>query len=570
MKTVVLSLTVLALTLLQGCASNHSLPFAGVNEAAPLEATYFDVEIPTHDGKTLTATVYQPALEAGESAPLVVQTHGFGGFRSPRPMSIYGQLIVSGEAGLAAWRAGYWMISYDQRGFGDSDGQVHLMDPDFEVADLSDVIDWAQDNLPRLERDGPQDPVVGTVGESYGGAVQILASMRDPRIDAIVPIATWYNLEESIAPQKTVRSAWGSFLASFGTFSSGFDFDMFYQDQYLALFGGSMNSAVATDLARRSPATYCDAGQTVQADALFMQGFRDSLFAVNQGYHNWQCARRSGHEARLIGLRDGHILPWPMQLWSGLPMFNTQPTVHCGDRQMATRQLVVAWFDRTLRGQRERLAQWPELCVTFDDDSGEAVTELPTGGHTLPIRPSQVKLVQSGLFESILAPLDSLWSLFVPAGDPLPAEQQENSGGWLRPTFIPLLETDRAKRVVGIPVLDLDLETTTSAHDGAVFVALGIQHSGQVGFEVLGEQYVPLVGDGHYHLDMPAVADRLRPGDTLGLVAQGFTGQFFLSAEGFFSSATLKGQVQVPVHPVPQEAALATSNRRCCAGLSEK
>ena len=39
--------------------------------------------------KKLAATVYQPELQAGENAPLIIATHGFGGFRAKRPMSIY-------------------------------------------------------------------------------------------------------------------------------------------------------------------------------------------------------------------------------------------------------------------------------------------------------------------------------------------------------------------------------------------------------------------------------------------------------------------------------------------------
>ena len=186
--------------------------------------------------------MYQPALAPGETTPLIIHTHGFGGFRADRPLSIYGKLVLSGEAAIAAWHAGYWVISYDQRGFGDSGGDVHLMDPDYEVRDFSDVIDWAQAHLPRLAG-APDDPLIGAVGESYGGGVQILDSFRDPRIDAIVPIAAWYDLGMRWRPTGAVKSAWGVTLVGLGGIGSGFDFGMALQSDYLDLVGGTLNES---------------------------------------------------------------------------------------------------------------------------------------------------------------------------------------------------------------------------------------------------------------------------------------------------------------------------------------
>ena len=37
------------------------------------------------------------------------------------------------------------------------------------------------------------------IGESYGGGAQILGSIHDERLAALVPIATWYDLADGFA-----------------------------------------------------------------------------------------------------------------------------------------------------------------------------------------------------------------------------------------------------------------------------------------------------------------------------------------------------------------------------------
>src|SRR5690606_35256835 len=94
------------------------------------------------------------------------------------------------------------------RGHGDSEGINRLMDADHEVRDVSTVLDWAQTNLKRITVDGSGDPLVGMIGESYGGGAMLLASAEDSRIDALVPITTWNNIAYSLAPNQVPKSGW--------------------------------------------------------------------------------------------------------------------------------------------------------------------------------------------------------------------------------------------------------------------------------------------------------------------------------------------------------------------------
>lgn len=512
----------------------------------PLAATHYDVVIPTHDGLELTATVFQPALPQSGDSPVIIHAHGFGAFRADGPISVYGQLIISGEAIVEAWERGYWVVSYDARGFGSSDGEVRLLDPEYEVRDISSIINWIETSLPRVTRNTDGKPMIGMIGESYGGGASILGSIMDSRIDAIVPITTWYDLSSAFAPNGLVKSHWAFMLFSFGNLNSFFDFDIMFEDAYLDLFGGYMNDTVAQDMRIRSPSYYCDQGKAVQADALFIQGFSDVLFDMNQGNDNWQCARKAGRDARLLAIMDGHKAMWPVQSWTGMPLYNTQPNITCDGTTLNLNDAIVRWFDEKLKQQPGAAADIPELCAATSEETGNLLTALPKGSIHLKVPPSEVNLVQSGMFEVIMSPLDYVASAFLFDDTPDPVEEQGMRGGFLRLGFIPLKVIEEASPLIGFPRINLHMDTTDSDHDGVLFVGLGVRHADSFQVNVISEQYLPLTGDGDYSQVMPGISVMLEAGDTVGLVLQGFTGQYFWNPEGWFSSASVQGEIWLP------------------------
>lgn len=529
--------------LLTACATvDISKQYPDPQEA--FSETYYHVWIPSHDGVRLKATVYQPALKPGETAPVIVSTHGFGTFRMPRPLSIYGTMVITGQASLAAWHAGYWVVSYDQRGFGDSEGDVMLMSPEHEVRDVSAIIDWVEKSLPRVRKHPDGDLAIGMIGESYGGGAQLMASFRDPRLKALVPITTWHDLASALAPNGHVKSYWNAILMGAGTVSSGFDFGMAFGDNYLAMFSGDMNDGAHQDLARRSPSHHCDKGEYPQADMLLLQGIRDTVFTLNHGYRNFQCAREGGRDARLIGIRDGHVLPWPTQSL-GMPFYTTQDTVVCDDKTFNTADMIVQWYDLKLKGIPEP-DPIPELCVTLSPEDGLIQQELMAGNHTLTVKPVSLALTQTGLYEYVFRPMEWLAGLVLPARMPREAERQPVTGGRFRPLFLPLDVMHETRRLVGIPYADLNLTTSAPDKDAVVLAALGVRRAGTPLVKIISEQFIPLKGDGEHQLELPAVAIELERGDTLGLVLQGYSGQYFFNQRGRFRSAEVSGHLKVP------------------------
>ena len=110
---VIIALAVLS-SLLSACST---VPTTGpdfltnpLTRSAAIKKDYYDVNIKTHDGHLLRATIFQPALKAHETAPLIIHGHGFGIFRISSPISIYGLAIFSGQAAIKAWNQGYWVL----------------------------------------------------------------------------------------------------------------------------------------------------------------------------------------------------------------------------------------------------------------------------------------------------------------------------------------------------------------------------------------------------------------------------------------------------------------------------
>ncbi|MFF0552871.1 alpha/beta fold hydrolase [Streptomyces sp. NPDC004311] len=153
-------------------------------------------------------TSYFTADGAGGGAakrPAVLLGHGFGGSKED----------VRAQAERLA-RDGYAVLTWSARGFGRSGGKIGLNDPEHEVKDVSRLVDWLAAR-PEVRLDGAGDPRVGVAGASYGGAIALLAAGHDPRVDAIAPQITYWNLADSLFPGGVFKKLWSGIFFTTGS-----------------------------------------------------------------------------------------------------------------------------------------------------------------------------------------------------------------------------------------------------------------------------------------------------------------------------------------------------------------
>ncbi len=276
-----------------GCIS--SVPDPGTSE--PVEICY---------------TLFQPAgATADRRVPLIMHSHGWGGSRNQDPAAFDRFLD-----------AGYGVLSYDQRGFGESGGQAYVENPRVEGHDVRGLIRLvAQQRWVR--KDGPGDPRLGAIGGSYGGGYQFLGAFESLRLkgtpvfDALAPEITWNDLNRSLAPEGVVRSEWALALSA-----AAVPNDSLPQQVYKALVEGAATGEwpdgsvpggenLVEFFKRNGPHWHVEHGRRLDIPVLMGQGATDSLFNLQQGLTNWRTALtdRARRNSIFVGYNGGHVLP---------------------------------------------------------------------------------------------------------------------------------------------------------------------------------------------------------------------------------------------------------------------
>lgn len=116
----------------------------------------------------IVITLQKPGGE--DKKPVIVLCHGFCGIREIL-LPAFAQAFA--EAGFAA-------ITFDYRGFGDSDGERGRLVPAMQIADILTVVRWAQQQ-PALDAQR-----IGLWGTSFGGCHVFGAAAQMPEIKCLV------------------------------------------------------------------------------------------------------------------------------------------------------------------------------------------------------------------------------------------------------------------------------------------------------------------------------------------------------------------------------------------------
>ncbi|MFG2308549.1 alpha/beta fold hydrolase [Streptomyces sp. NPDC048566] len=235
-------------------------------------------------------TSYFTAGPADRRRPAVLLAHGFGGSKED----------VRGEAEKLA-RDGYAVLTWSARGFGRSTGKIGLNDARGEVADASRLVDWlAKRPEVRLDRSG--DPRVGMAGASYGGAVSLLTAAHDPRIDAIAPSITYWNLADALFPNGVFKKVWAGLFINSGGGCERFEARLCAMYDRVAESGKP--DAEAVDLLReRSPEAVAS---HITVPTLISQGQTDSLFPLGQADAMQKALRANGAPVKVDWIAGGH------------------------------------------------------------------------------------------------------------------------------------------------------------------------------------------------------------------------------------------------------------------------
>ncbi|WP_371765595.1 alpha/beta hydrolase [Massilia sp.] len=543
------------------------LDLVAINQLSPGQsASRFDGTTISSDGTTIAFTVYVPEISDGNSAPLLIQSHGWGSKRTKNldttsyedaaevSLQAAKLALVSGIQGGKGQTRGWYVISYDERGFGDSGGQSNIMDPEKEGQDLKAVIDWAEANLKKLayrkNKVGVLDPVIGTVGSSYGGGFQTIGAAVDPRIDAITPTATWYDLRYStLSHPKSEALA----LLTAAATAGGIVAPNYYSSMVAATTLNAVNSDFSEALYLHSPSAYCENNSPVmhvpQVPALVIQASSDFLFNLNEGFWNFECLRKSNSKSKFIGVRFGHpdVFRNP-----NLPKV-TEENISCDGKSISLARLIFSFLSQNLIDSRLTAAysadylNVPDVVSVLDDGNsamgskGESVEgkcfvddKLASGQNSVQVfKRGGTTFSANSVISGLVVGLPAVLSGVNTSSTDLSALSAIGIGYLGTPDSAKVVTLAPASNIgqsiFGVPKVQLRISSDTllpSAEPPIVFIGL-VRRTASGSQELIHNQVWPVRGYGDHDVDLPGVSFALHSSDQVGLAVFGFHPQYF-------------------------------------------
>lgn len=139
------------------------------------------------EGSKLSAHLYYPEdYQEGKNLPAIILCHGFAGIKE--------FLLPDYAQAFAA--AGYIALTFDYRGFGESEGVRGRLVPAEQVVDIRNAVTFME-TLPEVDPDR-----IALWGSSFGGANAITTAAIDRRIRCLVAQLTFGSGERMILGDK--------------------------------------------------------------------------------------------------------------------------------------------------------------------------------------------------------------------------------------------------------------------------------------------------------------------------------------------------------------------------------
>lgn len=274
-----------------------------VGELVPVGAPVAFTTMVTSFDLVQISTNFFPAsgLLAGQTASTVLNGPGLGtaGNIDPASETVVGDLVP----GLVPLReAGYNVVTWDPRGEFASGGVLQLDNPFFEGRDVQAILDWVA-TRPETLLDGPGDPVVGMVGGSYGGGIQLVVAGIDDRIEAIVPVIAWNSLNEALYPSEAFKTGWSTLLGLALLEAEARINSEIYPAIIQGDLLGFLNETQQAILASSGPTVLVS---SITAPTLLIQGTADGLFTLAQAVTNALLLEAAGTPVEMIWACGGH------------------------------------------------------------------------------------------------------------------------------------------------------------------------------------------------------------------------------------------------------------------------
>jgi pimeloyl-ACP methyl ester carboxylesterase len=278
------------------------------------EGTVSNGTVSSADGTLVHYSLFKPnGASPTSKVPMIFHSHGWGGSRNTTVASVNDWLAD-----------GFGVLSFDQRGHGESTDVATVEDPAREGADVSALINFVA-SLDWVQLDAPGDPVLGAIGGSYGGGYQTIGALSDlqrlghQRFNAIAPEITWFDLPDSLGPQLVPRTLWTTLLYAVAPAHA----DYIDQGEAIGLATATFPDGtlpVGPNLKQifyeHSPKWFSDHHYHLDIPVLFGQGITDNLFNLNQGIHNYQEVLTANARSKsiFVGYNSGHVLPEALPL----------------------------------------------------------------------------------------------------------------------------------------------------------------------------------------------------------------------------------------------------------------
>ncbi|HVL89790.1 MAG TPA: CocE/NonD family hydrolase [Actinomycetota bacterium] len=325
------------------------------------------------DGVALDVSLYTPLAPAPPGGfPLIVRQHGGGSSKDSEYDVRYALKAVHTNR--------FAVLMYSHRGHGGSGGVFDFFG-ERSAADVSELLDWVADTVPRIDVSR-----TGMWGYSQGGALSLMPAMTDPRIKVVAAGNTFDDLNHALNPNDCFKYSFATGIFALAYKSAAARTDdatalrwgaQWYTDtEDLAIpfvdpiTGAAHVRSTTHDAALHSPAahvsttpgTVYDTGLNVPV--FWTNSWEDALFPADHGL-----GIVAGLEARNI----------PTHLWFASGGHEV-PETH-GPDEAAKELAMLEWFEEFLLGVDHGYASGARPKVEY-------AQRVPGGGWTHKTAPT--------------------------------------------------------------------------------------------------------------------------------------------------------------------------------------